>query len=170
MNLARRFILKLTGATLATAAVSPLAASVTGLADPVANSVSTSAGTAARNLKTRKPIGTLIIKRGNGTGDRLLVLNNSTDSITVREITPGLAQVNGKVFDLNRELRETPLVVPGNSVQSCRINTVPDWQVCSATGIHEVRCSANNAVATASIQRVNQPTRAEHAVFNLVTG
>ncbi|MBX2824857.1 MAG: hypothetical protein KTR33_09030 [Gammaproteobacteria bacterium] len=169
MNIARRFLLKLTGASVATLTMSPLGASTT-VVNPPVNKAATDSLVADTTVSKDTPVGTLILKRGNGTGDRLLVLNNSDSDITLQDIKPGLVQINGRIFDVNHQLRHKPLVVGAHSVESCRIKPFPEWQVSSPQNIHEVRCSANSAVAVAKVHYTDGSANPEDAVFNLITG
>ncbi|MBX2882648.1 MAG: hypothetical protein KTR32_22045 [Granulosicoccus sp.] len=165
MKVTRRFILKLSSVAAGMGLVGYRASAAAINTDHAAGVKVAASATSA----TRLPEGTLIISRNSsGIGARLMVVNNCDETLTLREVVPYMAQVDGKLFDLNTELRKQPLVVPANSVRSCALEQLQDWQVHNIEQVQDVRRARLDFRAVASVQRENEPHKAQHAQFRLV--
>ena len=170
MNTTRRLFLKFSGALVSSGVVTQrlFAATSTLVREPPPiNSITGS--DESFPISTRSlPAGTLIISKNQASGDRLLVVNNSGDELTLREIVPNLVGVDGRVYDLNVALRQRPLVVPAHGVRSCRLQSLQQWQVYNADQVHDVRGAPIGSRLVVSIERNTQIGVAEHAEFQMV--
>lgn len=169
MNVTRRFILKLSSVTAGIGLLGLRSTVAAVKLDESAVPVTATPQATESMLTSDQTEGTLIISRDYSRAvPNLKVVNNTDETLVVREVAPHVAQVDGKLFDLNAELRTQALVVPANSVRSCALSELQKWQVHNPELVHDVRRARHDFRAIASVQRETQPGHATHGKFRMV--